>query len=73
MTKKDYELLATAMQDTYPPEGPWAMQSERGYAIQQWSITCEGIADHLARDNGRFDRKRFLRACIPGNNVRARG
>jgi hypothetical protein len=30
------------------------------------------FADMLGRDNPRFDRERFIRACVPGANVRAR-
>jgi hypothetical protein len=30
------------------------------------------LVDLFARENGRFDRDRFLRACQPGANVRKR-
>ena len=73
MTKKDYEKIAQAMQDAYPPNTSWVGQNDRGIAINQWMIGCEAMADHLATDNSRFDRDRFIRACEQGANVRARG
>jgi len=33
---------------------------------------ASGFADMLGRDNPRFDRERFITACTPGANVRAR-
>jgi hypothetical protein len=38
-----------------------------------WDDVVETFADMLARDNPKFKRERFIRACVPGANVRARG
>ena len=66
--KRHYETIATAMQE--------AMRYARGIdgdlapgAIQ---IAIDELADLFAGDNGQFKRERFVRACEPGANVRAR-
>lgn len=39
----------------------------------EWQFEFEKrLADLFASDNGRFNRERFLAACRPGANVRAR-
>ena len=63
--RRHYEAIATLMQDTKPLG---ALSS----AFTQWYVDCEGLANMLADDNAHFDRKRFIRACEPGANVRAR-
>lgn len=62
--RRHYEAIATLMQDTKPLKD--------ATAFTQWYVDCEGLADMLADDNARFDRERFIRACEPGANVRAR-
>ena len=66
--KRHYEAIALAMQE--------AMRYARGLddelapgAIQ---IAIEELADVFDSDNGQFRRERFVRACEPGANVRAR-
>ena len=66
--KRHYEAIALAMQE--------AMRYARGLdddlapgAIQ---IAIEELADVFDSDNGQFRRERFVRACEPGTNVRAR-
>jgi len=54
MTKKDYELIATALVMTHTS----AFNGTEGY-----KLTCEYMADELERDNPRFDRTKFLTAC----------
>ena len=64
MTKKDYEKIALVFQAS-KPEG-------NAFHYAQWAIDRSTMADMLERNNPRFDRERFERACEPGANVRAR-
>lgn len=63
--KRHYEAIAEAIQETIR-----GCNSSDQVAIA-WRTAGE-IARVFSRDNGRFDRERFLRACEPGANVRAR-
>lgn len=56
MTKKDYELIAAAIADAVR-NAPNAGGHSYHYDI------ASNPADRLERDNPRFDRFRFLRAC----------
>lgn len=56
MTRKDYELIAAAIKATKPP-------SHHQAADQQHEWTASTLADALGRDNPRFDRERFIKAC----------
>lgn len=59
MTAKDYSLIAAALcytRSTAKPDLP-------PVAVSMWERTCHDVADALARDNPRFDRARFMRAC----------
>lgn len=51
MTKKDFELIAGVLADVH----------KKGNKI----CVVELLADALAETNPRFDRGRFLTACIP--------
>jgi hypothetical protein len=57
MSKKDYEAAATLIQDE--PD------DLREHVIETF---CE----FFRNDNGRFEERRFRRACVPGANVRSR-
>jgi hypothetical protein len=57
-SKRHYEALALAIQSIPDKNG------------REWARLA--IASTLARDNDRFDKERFSRACLPGANVRAR-
>jgi hypothetical protein len=64
--KRHYEAIALAMQEVgrsieyaYAPE----------YVVK---LAINELADMFARDNGQFKRDRFMHACEPGANVRAR-
>lgn len=61
--KRHYEAIATAMQEARRelPENPEGI-----------NVACNNLADLFARDSGLFKRDRFIRACEPGANVRAR-
>lgn len=58
MTKKDYALIAQALKEAQPS---WDDYS--GEAYDQHCNDCEVVAEALARDNPRFNRERFLKAC----------
>ncbi len=57
MTKKDYEAIAGAMKWLAPST---ATPCD---AETMWARVAFELADILAGDNARFDRKRFLTAC----------
>ena len=62
--KRHYEAIALAMQD--------ARFHLRSTALDQWQCVVNCLADAFAADNGQFKRDRFMHACEPGANVRAR-
>jgi hypothetical protein len=53
MTRKDYRLIAEALR-----RSPYRKDS-----FFQWEATVGSIADAMAKDNPRFDRRKFLEAC----------
>ena len=59
--KRHYEAVALAMQSAHLIGGR-----------NQWESVRNELADMFARDNGQFKRDRFMWACEPGANVRAR-
>ena len=67
--KRHYEAIALAMQDAHPQEHPL---NDSVQARSAWDDVRQAIADLFAGDNGQFQRDRFIRACVPGANVRAR-
>jgi len=74
-SKRHYETIATAMQDSFPRilRNAFGEDSEVfSQAFDQWETTRDYLADAFARDNAQFKRDRFIRACQPGANVRAR-
>jgi hypothetical protein len=66
--KRHYEAIATTMQEAHPGIG----LSADNRAVIQWSETVKDFAEMFERDNPHFDIIRFVRACEPGANVRAR-
>jgi hypothetical protein len=64
--KRHYEAIALAMQDAIKHR---ATQSEH---VEGMYRVVHELADTFARDNGQFKRERFVSACEPGANVRAR-
>ena len=58
MTRKDYEAIARAIARS---RGHWAAVDVAVHAIE---ATAGQIAVTLAADNPRFDRERFLAACM---------
>lgn len=59
MSKKDFEAIARVIQSQ-----PLLSEDRENLA--------HSFARMLAGQNPRFDYDRFLRACVPGANVRAR-
>jgi hypothetical protein len=60
--KRHYQAIAATIQTI----GPNVISSA------QREVIAACFADMLASDNANFQRDRFLRACVPGSNVRAR-
>jgi hypothetical protein len=60
--KRHYEAIAATIQGI----GPNVISGS------QREVIAASFADMLASDNANFKRDRFLRACEPGANVRAR-
>lgn len=61
MTRKDYVALAEAIKGEFPVE---ITNSELlRTRIADWRGMVAAIANVCARDNSRFDRERFERAC----------
>lgn len=65
MSKKHFQALAEAMQNA-------KRQIADGSNTDPMQIVTEEIARACKRFNPAFDTQRFMTACIPGNNVRAR-
>jgi hypothetical protein len=68
--KRHYEAIAHVMQEakTFP-----VMVHETGKpTVTQWDMTVSRLAALFASDNGLFKKERFIAACEPGANVRAR-
>jgi len=61
--KRHYEAIALAIQE--------ARRSVNG-SNDPIAVVVDELADVFAGDNGEFKRDRFMRACEPGANVRAR-
>ena len=57
VAREHYEAIATVMQSAHK---------------HNWQAICEKLADMLKADTRGYRREIFLKACLPGNNVRAR-
>jgi hypothetical protein len=64
--KRHYEAIALAMQQSR------FLVIDSPATGNQWECVVKYLADMLAEDNSQFERERFIRACEPGANVRAR-
>lgn len=63
--KRHYQTIAQVLQDTAPREGTAEVLEHHMSVIKEF-------ADMFGRDNGNFKRDLFVRACVPGANVRKR-
>ena len=61
MTKKDYELIAGTLADLM------ADFSNSGSDEVSLSLVCEELSETLAKENPRFNRSTFLKACGVSN------
>lgn len=62
MTKKDYILIAAALNRS-KPESYLKGIIHSPNLERQWECDVEHIADVLQEDNPRFDRDKFIQAC----------
>jgi hypothetical protein len=73
--KPHYEVIAEAMQEAHPGSQVLFDNVDNECfrtAAAAWQIACTELANKFARDNGQFNRERFIAACQPEANVRAR-
>jgi hypothetical protein len=65
--KRHYEAIALAMQEAF-------RMANNGEACEKQGVAAaiEELSRVFASDNGRFCKVRFVSACEPGANVRAR-
>ena len=68
--KRHYEAIATVLQAA--KNDPVMVHETDKPTVSHWDLLIERFADALARDNHLFDRSRFVLACKPGSNVKAR-
>jgi len=66
--QRHFNALATMMQDAHPGTG----LSKDNRAVMQWQYIRTRMADLFKRDNHNFMYDRFIGACEPGANVRAK-
>ena len=67
--KRHYEAIATVMQEYRA----FAEHIQNGHARRTHASEIEArLADMFRSDNGLFNRDRFLHACLPGSNVKAK-
>ena len=57
MTRKDFQLIADTLKASKP-------KSEVSQPLANWMMTVDRFADALAETNPRFDRDRFINACM---------
>ena len=70
--KRHYEAIALAMQHACPVALLGRSSNADPIRRNQWESVRNELTDMFARDNGMFKRERFIGACVPGANVRAR-
>lgn len=58
MTRKDYVLIAAALRTSLD-----ISESQTPAQWLQFKQDCRCVAEALLKDNPRFDRERFLKAC----------
>lgn len=69
--KRHYEAIAEALQEAF--RYAERLEDPSGKQRVGVDIARRYIADALGRDNADFKKGRFIAACEPGANVRARG
>lgn len=73
-SKRHYEMVAQAMQESSPTRPPRNSTALALYNIrrEQWEMTRDQLSNVFCGDNAAFKSERFLRACEYGANVKAR-
>jgi len=69
--KRHYEAIATVIQHLTLSDDEHDEQGLAEIEARRQAIARE-FANLFASDNGQFKRERFVRACVPGANVRTR-
>ena len=67
--KRHYEAIAQAIQSTKVIGAVKPIDLTRE---DQWYVDFAALATMFDRDNSLFDKVRFLHACLPGSNVKAK-
>ena len=60
MTKKDYILIADVIRTVYEAEHNMLLNHDTSKAIR---VLAKMLTEGLARENTRFDKEKFLKAC----------
>jgi len=60
VTKKDYRAIARALYGS--------ALMDTGAERDQWEACIGAVAEALQTDNPRFDRARFIEACVTGHD-----
>lgn len=68
--KRHYEAIALVLQTA--KNDPIMVHETGKPTVSHWDMLVERFADTMARDNHLFDRDRFIHACKPGSNVKAK-
>jgi hypothetical protein len=69
--KRHHEVIAQVIQGLALSNNELS-RDELDELIEVRRSIAGDFANMLGKDNPRFDRQRFIRACVPGANVRAR-
>jgi len=64
MTRKDYTAIAAAFHKMVAGEQCYTRET-----MAAMVLTIQNVADALASDNRRFDRRKFYQACLFGEGL----
>jgi hypothetical protein len=70
MTRKDFEAIAAALRMARQEAGTIGTAENKAGGTDALDVAALHLAAHLATTNPRFDRARFLDACIPPRTLR---
>lgn len=68
--KRHYEAIALTMQRIHPGHDTDAIDYDA--RLEMWHDIKRELASTFAMDNALFNEPRFVVACLPGRNVKAR-
>lgn len=65
MQKRHFQALAAGLLEQRPHPIVWGEPESAGFktALAMWRACVDAVADVCKKENGRFDRERFLLAC----------